>query len=135
MRHNYSVTTPQDPASEPAKTSDEGQTHQVLVVRAPRYVRFIILGGVVGLVATLILTVSFPEQPGFSTGQVFGFLGIAFVTIGVALGAAAAIIIDRVATRRARTGIMEVVERVEAEIPETDESPETDQSPETDKGR
>jgi hypothetical protein len=124
VRHNYCVITPQDPASEPAndaaktdaaKTDASGQTHEVLVVHAPRYVRFIILGGIVGLLATLILTVSFPEQPGFSTAQVFGFLGLALVTVGVALGAAVAIVIDRMATRRARTGVMEVVERVQAQ--------------------
>lgn len=112
MGHNYCVTTPQDAAQTPAAIP--GETHEVLVVHAPRYARFIILGGIVGLLVTLILTVSFPEQPGFTTAQVFGFLGLALVAVGVALGAAAAIFIDRMATRRARTGVMEVVERVQA---------------------
>ena len=132
---------PEDSSSEPAIDAAQtdaaqldaaGKTHEVLVVHAPRYARFIILGGIVGLIVTLLLTVSFPEQPGFSTAQVFGFLGLALVTVGVALGAAAAIVIDRMATRRARTGVMEVVERVQApiaddaaEVPEASEPPGT----------
>ncbi len=127
---------PEDSSSEPAvdaaQTDAAGKTHEVLVVHAPRYARFIILGGIVGLVVTLLLTASFPEQQGFSSAQVFGFLGLALVTVGVALGAAAAIVIDRMATRRARTGVMEVVERVQApiaddaaEVPGASETPKT----------
>jgi hypothetical protein len=135
VRHNYCVIKPEDPASEPAINAS-GKTHEVLVVHAPRYARFIILGGIVGLIVTLLLTVSFPEQPGFSTAQVFGFLGLALVTVGVALGAAVAIVIDRMATRRARTGVMEVVERVQApEAVGPAETSETPEAPETDKSR
>lgn len=81
----------------------------VTVRRAPRYGRFITLGALVGAVVALILTFAFsgepaqPElEPGFDKGQVFGFLLLLCGTIGAALGAVAALVIDRASIKRAR---------------------------------
>ena len=82
--------------------------------RAPRYGRFITLGAVVGAVVALILTFSFSGQPaepelalGFDRGQVFGFLLLLCGTIGAALGAVVALLIDRASARRAKSVLVE----------------------------
>lgn len=81
----------------------------VTVRRAPRFGGFIILGVVVGVVVALILTFAFSGQPvdpglvgGFDKGQVFGFLLLVCGTLGAALGAVTALLIDRASAKRAR---------------------------------
>ena len=86
----------------------------MVVRRSPRYVRFIVVGAVVAILATLVLTFVFPEQPNYSRAQVFGFVGIILVTVFVGLAAAIAVVVDRVSSRRARTIVMTTSERVEA---------------------
>jgi hypothetical protein len=76
---------------------------EVSVRRAPRYYRFMLVGLVVGVLVSLVLTFSFPAQDDFSQLQVFGFIGIFLVAICVALGALLAIVLDRASRRRART--------------------------------
>ena len=82
----------------------------VTVRRAPRYGRFITLGALVGAVVALILTFAFSGQPadaelalGFDKGQVFGFLLLLCATIGAAIGALVALLIDRASARRAKS--------------------------------
>jgi len=93
-----------------AETEISVTRDRAVVRRAPRYGRFITLGALVGAVVALILTFAFsgqPEQPevalGFDRGQVFGFLLLLCATVGAALGAAVALLIDRVSARRARS--------------------------------
>jgi hypothetical protein len=93
---------------EPLETDVTSDT--VTVRRAPRYGRFITLGAVVGAVVAIILTFAFSGQPTvegelleFDKGQVFGFLLLICATVGVALGAVVALIIDRSTARRARS--------------------------------
>jgi uncharacterized membrane protein YbhN (UPF0104 family) len=83
---------------------------QVTVRRAPRYYRFMVLGLIVGVVVTLVLTFAFPEQDEFNRFQVFGFTGIFITGICVGLGAVVAIVLDRVSRRRARTVSVERIE-------------------------
>ncbi|MBC7442428.1 MAG: hypothetical protein H7311_07890 [Ramlibacter sp.] len=79
----------------------------VTVRRSPRYVNFMILGAVIGAVTAFILTLAFPENAEFAAAQVFGFLLLAGVAFGLTLGAVAAIVIDRVIGRRARTVVVD----------------------------
>jgi ABC-type enterobactin transport system permease subunit len=77
----------------------------VTVVRAPRYFRFMFAGAFLGVSAAFILTFAFPRNPEFGIGQVFGFLLLGCLAGGVAVGATAAVILDRVARRRVSTGV------------------------------
>lgn len=97
----------------------------MVVRRSPRYVRFIVVGAAVAILATLILTFVFPEQPNYSRAQVFGFVGIILVTVFVGVAAAIAVAVDRVSSRRARTIVMTTSERVEAPVEETAPAEET----------
>ena len=82
----------------------------VTVRRAPRYGRFITLGALVGALVALLLTFAFSGQPaqpelelGFDRGQVFGFLLLLCATIGAAIGAVVALLIDRGSAKRAKS--------------------------------
>ena len=96
---------------EPVETEVTSDT--VMVRRAPRFGRFIILGAILGAIVALILTFAFdgraPENElvQFDKGQVFGFLLLICGAVGVGLGAVVALIIDRVLARRAEAGIAE----------------------------
>jgi hypothetical protein len=94
--------------AQPLETDISSDT--VTVRRAPRYGRFITLGALVGAVVALILTFAFSGEPTiegelleFDRGQVFGFLLLICATVGAALGAVVALLIDRSTARRARS--------------------------------
>jgi len=80
---------------------------RVSVRRSPRYLNFMILGAVVGAILALVLTVAFPTNAEFGPSQVFGFLLLAGVVAGVAVGAVAAMVIDRVTGRSAATVVVD----------------------------
>lgn len=99
----------------PAQSLETDRTSDTVTVRrAPRYGRFITLGAIVGAIVALILTFAFSGEPTiegelieFDKGQVFGFLLLICATIGVALGALVALLIDRSTARRARSVTVE----------------------------
>ena len=97
--------------AEPVETDVTSDT--VTVRRAPRYGRFILLGVILGAIVALILTFAFTGEPvegelvQFDKGQVFGFLLLLCGTIGAALGAVVALLIDRSSARRARSVAVE----------------------------
>ena len=90
----------------PEHSQDRLET--VRVRRAPKISVFLIVGGAVGLLAALILTFAFngTAEPSpntgveYSQGQVFGFLALICVPIGIALAAVTALILDRRSQRR-----------------------------------
>jgi hypothetical protein len=94
-------------------SAPDPSTHDVVVRRSPRYVRFILVGAIIAILITLILTFVFPEQPNYSRAQVFGFVGIILVTLFVGLSAAIAVLVDRASAKRARTVVMATSERIE----------------------
>ncbi len=81
---------------------------QARIRRAPKIPAFLIVGGGLGAIATLILTSLFPADPNVGFGALFGYFALYGVTAGVVLGAVLAIILDRASARRAR---MVAVER------------------------
>ncbi|WP_348789114.1 hypothetical protein [Leifsonia sp. NPDC080035] len=95
-----------EPAAEPEPAPEEVATvteDAVRVHRSPRYFRFMLTGAILFAIIALILTFAFPENPTYDRGTVFGFLLAICAVVGVALGAVVALLLDRAATRRART--------------------------------
>jgi uncharacterized membrane protein YcjF (UPF0283 family) len=76
---------------------------QVKVRRTPRYGRFMILGAAVFAAAALIVTYSFPQGQGYNRNEVFGFVVVTAIAVGVAVGALAALIANLVTRRTERT--------------------------------
>lgn len=97
----------------------------VRVRRAPKFSVFLLVGAALGLLAAMILTFSFDgtdyASPNtglvYSSGQVFGFLALIFVPVGLVLGAVVALLLDR----RSRSRTREVT--VDHESVHVDETP------------
>lgn len=96
-----SSTEPTQPAGDEVPREVTSRD-SVRVRRAPRYPRFIILGAGLGVIATFVATMLFPIDESIGASRIFGFLLLFGVTAGVVLGSLVAIILDRIATRRAK---------------------------------
>jgi hypothetical protein len=94
--------------------SDPERT-EVRIRRAPKLGIFLLLGAVLGALATLILTSLFPADPAIGFAATFGYFLLFGAPAGAALGAIIGLIIDRVSIARARTV---TVEREVVEAPE-----------------
>lgn len=78
--------------------------------RSPRYGRLMVAGAVLGLLVAIVLTLAFDgtrmksENTGvvYSMPQVLGFVALICIPVGIALGGAVALILDRVVGRRTR---------------------------------
>lgn len=79
---------------------DERRT-SVTIRRAPKFSVFLVVGGLVGILAALILSSVFPPDPAVGFSATFGYLTLYVVPIGVVLSALIAILLDGRATRRA----------------------------------
>ena len=75
----------------------------VTVRRSPRYLRFFILGLIVGVIGAFVLTVAFPIDAEYTVLQVFGFMLLITLSVGGALGLVVAIILDRTVGKRTIT--------------------------------
>lgn len=89
------------------------------VRRAPKYGAFTIVGGMAGLIATLILTSLQPVDQSVGFAALFGYFALFGVPAGIALGAGVAILLDAISRRRAKTVEVEV-ETVETPDPGSD---------------
>lgn len=90
-----------DPAAEHIETAR--------LRRSPRYGAFVAVGAALGVIVALILTFAFDgtsEESAsgvvYSQSQVFGFVALAAVPIGIALAIVVALILDRRSSRRSR---------------------------------
>lgn len=109
VRDNGEVTSEQPLPVDPQESAPARE--RVVVRRAPKIWGFLGLGAIVGVVATLVLTLAFRPADGaptvtedgtqFGLTQVFGFLLVCLIPLGAALGALVAIVLDRVLSRRA----------------------------------
>jgi len=79
------------------------EVDEVRIRRAPKFPAFMVVGGAVGAIVTLIVTSQFPADPSVGFGALFAYFCLYGVTAGVVLGAVLAIILDRVSARRAKT--------------------------------
>jgi hypothetical protein len=106
--------TPQEPDA--AASGSSSQPHisdrieVVQVRRAPKFSVFLALGAALGLVVAMILTFAFQgtmdESPNtglvYTQGQVFGFLALICIPVGLALAGVVAVILDRRSSRHMR---------------------------------
>ncbi len=79
------------------------------VRRVPKYSVFLLLGAAAGIIAALALTFGISDDGvsartglQYSAGQVFGFVALGAIPLGMALGGVVALILDRSARRRSR---------------------------------
>ena len=93
----------------------EDHIETVRVRRAPKFSVFLLVGAAVGVIAAMILTFGFDGSSDispntglvYSQGQVFGFLLLVCVPVGLALGAVVALILDRRSRRRTRDVVVD----------------------------
>jgi hypothetical protein len=86
----------------------EDHYETVRVRRSPKYAVFLAAGAALGIIVALILTFTFTGTEGvspntglvYSQGQVFGFLLLVCLSVGLVLGGVVALILDRLLGRR-----------------------------------
>ncbi|MFF7291269.1 potassium transporter Trk [Microbacterium sp. NPDC008134] len=118
-------------------SSETPQTVEATVRHVPRYGVFMGIGVVLGVIAAAILTFtgSFEESQAldvvYPPGQVFGFLLLWTVPIGIALGGVVALILERTGRRHdrvVRVGRETIIEAPEqaSETPTASDAPASD---------
>lgn len=101
------MSTPGVTPPEPGPATSEQRT--VAIRRTPRYQNFLLLGVMLGIIAALAVTFLLPGDPAekFSKGQIFGFFALLFIALGVGLMGLIAVFVDRAASRRAGTAVVD----------------------------
>ncbi|WP_169583006.1 MULTISPECIES: potassium transporter Trk [Microbacterium] len=87
----------------------------VRVRRAPKFSVFLLLGAAVGVVVAMILTFAFDGTQDvspntglvYSQGQVFGFLLLTCIPVGLAIAAVVALLLDRRSRAHTRTALVD----------------------------
>jgi hypothetical protein len=108
------------------------ERREITVRRAPKYVPFLILGGMVGIAAAAVIAYGLPGDASYDRGAVFGFFMVLCGAGGVILGAIAALVLDRLSVKRARHAVVEAAPEAERAIP--DAEPDTFQESPGDDG-
>jgi hypothetical protein len=103
--------------------TDDEQTI-VRIRRAPKFSVFLIVGAALGVIVALILTSSFPIDSTVGFGATFGYFAIFGVVGGVLIGGIAALIFDRVLSRRTKTATASIA-KLE---PEYDDEPRAEET-------
>ena len=95
--------------SEPQDTQPDvpSDMQEVRVRRAPKVPAFLIVGGGLGAIVTYILTSLYPADPLIGFGALFAYFALFGIPAGVVLGASIALILDVIASRRAKVTVMQ----------------------------
>jgi NhaP-type Na+/H+ or K+/H+ antiporter len=75
----------------------------VTVRRAPKFGAFMLVGAILGVLLTLILTSLFPVDPAVGFLPLFGYFALFGLVIGVVVGGLIALVLDRAGRRNARS--------------------------------
>jgi hypothetical protein len=97
------------PDNVPAPAPAAPERRQITVRRAPKYVPFLILGALVGVAFAAFLAYGLPGDESWDPNSIFGFFLTLCAAGGAALGAIAALILDRLSIRRAEHAVVEAV--------------------------
>ena len=98
VRENGAVSD--QPSTAP---DDQPARDRVTVRRAPRIGAFLVVGGFLGFLSTLIATSLFEADPGVGFAASLAYFSLYGVSGGVLIGALLAVAVDRRSRRRART--------------------------------
>ncbi|GHG51708.1 hypothetical protein GCM10012320_21320 [Sinomonas cellulolyticus] len=90
---------------------------QITVRRAPKYVPFLVAGGLLGVVVAAVTSYAVPAPKDYTQGSVFGYFLVLFAAAGVLVGGVVALILDRVLLRRTERAVVEEVDEPEATTP------------------
>ena len=125
-----------EPDSPDAQSSTPGRPlgrRSVRVRRTPKFANFALVGALAGTIVAFVLTIAIPPDaeyararglPEYSQLQVFGFLLLIGVVVGIAIALTVAILLDR---RNSRRSTVVEADRVDVrEVPEVLETVETD---------
>ncbi len=77
--------------------------------RAPKYVPFLILGGLLGVAVAAFLSFNFSGSAEFDSSSVFGLFTVLLILPGMGVGALAALLLDRQGRRKSTTLLVEHV--------------------------
>ncbi|WP_104174380.1 hypothetical protein [Arthrobacter sp. Y81] len=92
-----------------ASEDTPAERREITVRRAPKYVPFLILGGLVGIIVAAVIAFALPGDPNYEPSSVFGFFLVLFGASGVILGAIVALLLDRLSVRRTEHAVVEAV--------------------------
>jgi hypothetical protein len=140
IRDNRTMNTeparpePDSPSAQSDPSGESAGRRRVAVRRSPKYGNFATVGALLGAVAAFVLTVAIPQDfeyaraKGFaeySQLQIFGFLLLIFLVIGIGLALTVAILLDRRSSRRSRIVEADRVDVHEAPVAGTHVETET----------
>jgi hypothetical protein len=97
-----------------ASEDTPAERREITVRRAPKYVPFLILGGLVGIIVAAVIAYALPGDASYDPNSVFGFFMVLFGAGGVILGAIVALLLDRLSVRRAEHAVVEAVPETES---------------------
>lgn len=100
MPSEDSPTTPLRGSTAPVE--DQEQLTTLSLRRVPRVSVFLSTGASIGLIAGIVIGVLGSGNVEFTTAQVIGYMAVIFALLGMALGAVAYVVADRISVRRAR---------------------------------
>ncbi|MEW1823525.1 hypothetical protein AB0323_22405 [Arthrobacter sp. NPDC080031] len=106
---SQSGTSPNSTAHNARSGDGAPERRGITVRRAPKFVPFMGLGGVLGIIVAAFVAYGIPGDESFDAGAVFGFFLVTFAAGGVLLGAIAALVLDKVSVRRSRRAVVESV--------------------------
>ncbi|YCH14969.1 hypothetical protein M1E01_02430 [Arthrobacter sp. D1-17] len=95
------------------------ERREITVRRAPKYVPFLILGGLVGIAVAAVIAYGRPGNETYDPGTVFGFFMVLCAAGGVIIGAITALILDRLSVSRAQQAVVEAVPEAEPDAGQT----------------
>ena len=96
------------------------ERREITVRRAPKYVPFLILGGLVGIAVAAVIAYALPGNATYDPGTVFGFFMVLCGAGGVILGAIAALALDRLSVKRAQHAVVEAAPETEQALPDAE---------------